>query len=207
MAGLKELVGVYGGTFDPPHNGHLILAEAAREQLHLSRVIWVLTRRSPHKLSHSITPVETRFELLQAALAEYPDYEISRIEIDRPPPYYAVDTLRLLQLIAPEDHLVYLLGGDSLNDLPSWHKPRELIAACHVLGVMRRPGYEIDLDELERKIPGLKAKIWWIDAPPIDISATMIRKIIQQNLPYRQYLPPAVFDLIERKNLYRDLKN
>ena len=207
MAGLKQLVGVYGGTFDPPHNGHLILAEAAKEQLNLSRVIWVLTRRSPHKLSHSITTVDIRLNLLQAALVGYPEYEISRIEIDRPPPYYAVDTLRLLQISYPDDNLVYLMGGDSLRDLPTWHKPRELVSTCYAIGVMLRPGCEVDLDQLEKRIPGLVEKIRWIHAPLVDISASMIRRNIRQNLPYRHFLPPKVVDLIEKYNLYQNIED
>lgn len=203
MAGLRPLAGVYGGTFDPPHKGHLILAEAAQTQLGLQRVIWVLTRRSPHKLNRSITPVEIRLELLQAALVGYPAYEISRVEVDRPPPYYAIDTLRLLQLAYPDEDLVYLMGGDALNDLPSWHKPGELVEACHAIGVMSRPGCEVDLDELEEKIPGLKSKIRWIHVPPVDISASMIRKYVRQDLPYRQFVPPVVADLIEEYRLYR----
>ena len=204
MEGLKPLVGVYGGTFDPPHNGHLILAEAACTQLKLKRVIWVLTRRSPHKLDHSITPVEIRIQLLQAALVGNSNYDISRVEIDRPSPYYAVDTVRLLQYTFPDEGLVYLMGGDSLNDLPSWHKPRDLVAACHAIGVMLRPGYTVDLDFLETKIPGLKEKIKWINIPPIEISASMIRKNIRQNLPYRKLLPASVAELIEKYKLYRE---
>ena len=204
MAGLKPLVGVYGGTFDPPHNGHLILAEAARVQLSLMRVIWVLTRRSPHKLAYSITPVEIRLQLLQAALAGFSEYEISRVEIDRPPPYYAVETLRLLQTAHPNVGLIYLMGADSLHDLPSWHKPREFVASCHIIGVMCRPGYKTNLDLLEKKLPGLKAKISWIHTPLVDLSASMIRQKIRKNQPYQQYLPPAVVDRIEKFQLYRD---
>ncbi len=110
MAGLKPLVGIYGGTFDPPHTGHLILAEAALVQLNLSCVIWVLTRRSPHKSAHSITPVELRLEMLQVALEGYSKFEISRVEIDRPPPYFAVDTVRLLKFTYLDEDLVYFNG-------------------------------------------------------------------------------------------------
>jgi nicotinate-nucleotide adenylyltransferase len=205
MARLTSLVGIYGGTFDPPHYGHLILAEAAQTQLKLKRVIWVLTRCSPLKLARSITPVEIRLQLLQAALLGYQKFEISRVEIDRPPPYYAVDTLRLLQLTYPDEKFIYLMGGDSLNDLPSWHKPKELVAACYAIGVMRRPGFEIDLDDLESKIPGLKSKIKWINTPQVEISASMIRNNIRQHLPYRQFMPSAVVDLIEKYHLYRDI--
>jgi nicotinate-nucleotide adenylyltransferase len=205
MVGLKSLAGIYGGTFDPPHYGHLILAEAAQVQLNLKRVIWILTRRSPHKLTHSITPAETRLQLLQLALEGYMLYEISRVEIDRPPPYYAVDTIRLLRLTYPDEGLVYLMGGDSLVDLPTWHKPEELVALCHSIGVLRRPGCDPDLDELDRQLPGLREKVKWIDVPPVEISASLIRNKIKQGLPYRHLVPPAVGDFIEEHRLYQEI--
>jgi nicotinate-nucleotide adenylyltransferase len=203
MAGLKPLVGVYGGTFDPPHNGHLILAKAAQVQLNLSQVVWVLTRRSPQKLTQSITPVELRLEMLQAALEGYSNFEISRVEIDRPPPYFAIDTVRLLKFTYPDEALVYLMGGDSLNDLPSWHKPEALVETIDAIGVLLRPGCEVNLEFLDKKIPGLQEKIRFILIPPVDISASMIRKKIQQNLPYRHLLPTVVADYIEENHLYQ----
>jgi nicotinate-nucleotide adenylyltransferase len=206
MAGLKPLVGVYGGTFDPPHNGHLILAEAAQAQLNLTQVIWVLTRRSPHKLTHSITPVELRIRMLQAAVEGYSNFEISRVEIDRPPPYFAVDTVRLLKYTYPDGELVYLMGGDSLNDLPSWHKPEALVESVQAIGVLPRPGVEVNLENLERKLPGLQSKVRFIHIPPVDISASMIRKKIQQKLPFRHLLPTVVADFIEVNHLYQELE-
>jgi len=204
MARLRPLVGVYGGTFDPPHNGHLILAEAALVQLNLTRVIWVLTRRSPHKLAHPITPVELRFEMLEAALEGFPRFEISRVEIDRPPPYYAVDTVRLLKLTYMDEDLVYLMGGDSLNDLPTWHKPEALIESVHTVGVLLRPGRELNLDDLDTKLPGLQNKVRFIHVPPVDISASMIRKKIKQKLPFRHLLPPVVANFIDENQLYQE---
>jgi len=204
MAGLKPLVGIYGGTFDPPHTGHLILAEAALVQLNLSRVIWVLTRRSPHKSAHSITPVELRLEMLQAALEGYSQFEISRVEIDRPPPYYAVDTVRLLKFTYQYEDLVYLMGGDSLNDLPTWHKPEVLIESVHAIGVLLRPGCEVNLEDLETKLPSLQNKVRLIHVPPVDISASMIRKKIKQKLPFRHLLPPVVANFIEEHQLYQE---
>lgn len=204
MAGLKPLVGVYGGTFDPPHYGHLVLAEAALVQLNLVHVIWVLTRRSPHKLARAITPVELRLEMLEAALEGYSKFEISRVEIDRPPPYYAIDTVRLLKFTCMDEDLVYLMGGDSLHDLPTWHKPEVLIESVHAIGVLLRPGSDVNLDDLETKLPGLQKKVQLIHVPPINISASMIRKKIKQKLPFRHLLPSAVANLIEENQLYQE---
>ena len=104
-------IGVFGGTFDPPHIAHLILADECRHQLELDRVLWVLTQTPPHKLGQVISPLEQRLALLQAALAGEGAFQISRADIDRPAPHYAVDTLRILRTENPTDSLVYLMGG------------------------------------------------------------------------------------------------
>lgn len=119
-------------------------------------------------------------------------------------PYYAVDTLRLLQDNDPEASLVYLMGEDALRDLPTWHRPLELIAICRAIGVLSRTGYQVDLDHLERQLPGVSDKIRWIKVPKVNISASMIRNHIRQNKAYQKYVSPAVADLIEKYHLYRD---
>jgi nicotinate-nucleotide adenylyltransferase len=204
MAGLKALLGIYGGTFDPPHNGHLVLAEAALDQLCLSQIIWILTRRSPLKTSHSITPVEIRLEMLQAALEGQFNFVISRVEIDRPPPYYALDTVRLLKFTYPDNELVYLIGGDLLNELPSWYKPEALIESVYAIGVLPRPGCNVNLENLYEKLPGLQNKIEFINSPPVDISASMLRDKIRQRIAYRHLLPKGVADIIDKYHLYQD---
>jgi nicotinate-nucleotide adenylyltransferase len=201
---LRKKIGVYGGTFDPPHKGHLLLAQSARDQLGLAQVLWVLTKRSPHKKNEAISPVAIRLELLKAAIENIPDFIISRVEIDRPPPYYAVETLRLLQESNPEANLVYLMGEDSLHDLPNWYRPLELLAVCSAIGVLRRTGYAVDLSKLEKILPGLTEKIRWIQVPKVNISASMIRKMVKLNQPYEEFVSPAVAELIEKYALYRD---
>ena len=114
-------VGIFGGTFDPPHVGHLILAEECRTQLRLDRLLWVVTNQPPHKLDQTLSPVEKRVEMVQLSIAGNSHFELSRVDIDRPGPHYAVDTVRLLQEQLPEAELFYLMGGDSLHDLPTWH--------------------------------------------------------------------------------------
>ena len=150
MAGL---IGVFGGTFDPPHYGHLILAEEARQALHLERVLWVVTSRPPHKPHQPVTAVDERLALVQAAIAGNPAFAISLADVERPAPHYAVGTLRWLQARHPDAGLVYLMGSNSLRDLPSWHAPQEFIEACTAVAVMRRPGAEVDLVRLERTHP------------------------------------------------------
>lgn len=200
---MSNLLGIFGGTFDPPHLGHLILAAEAHVQLNLDRVLWVLTPQPPHKPNRPITPLEHRLEMLRCAINDSPVFELSRVEIDRPGPHYTIDTLNLLQEQYPTGKLVLLIGGDSLRDLPNWSRPREMIAAVHAFGVMRRPGDHIELERLERLFPGLQSKIQFVDAPQMDISSSLIRQRVASGGHSRYYLPPSVYDYIRQNYLYR----
>ena len=199
----RERIGVFGGTFDPPHVGHLILAAEVFEQLRLDRLLWVLTPVSPLKRDQSITCLEHRLAMVQLAIAGNPDFELSRIELDLPDPYYTVDTIRHLSEKHPSADIILVIGGDSLRDFPRWHRPADLVAACHQIGVMRRPGDSIDLSALERQIPGTQAKVRFVDAPLLDISSSDIRRRIREKLPFRYYLSPSVYKYILDKDLYR----
>jgi nicotinate-nucleotide adenylyltransferase len=196
-------LGLLGGTFDPPHLGHLILAAEAYHQLGLSRLLWVLTPVPPHKPGRPISPLEQRIALVQAAIDADPAFEFSRIDIDRPSPHYALDTVRLLREQQPSAEVIYLMGGDSLHDLPSWHRPQEFLAACDALGVMRRPGYRVDLSALESVLPGITPKVRFVDTPLLDISSSDIRRRISNGEPYRYFLTQEVWDLIRAQALYR----
>jgi nicotinate-nucleotide adenylyltransferase len=203
VAGLSEqALGIFGGTFDPPHIGHLILAADAQAQLGLARVLFVLTPNPPHKAGRRIRPVAQRLALLQAALDDDPSFELSRVDIDRPPPHYAVDTVSLLREQKPGVELVYLMGGDSLADLPTWHRPQEFVLACDAIGVMCRPGRTVDLEALESKLPGLKERVRFIQAPMLEISSSELRQRMAERQTFRYYLPPAVYQLILKRGLY-----
>jgi nicotinate-nucleotide adenylyltransferase len=143
--------------------------------------------------------------MLEAALKKDPTFELSRVEIDRPGPHYAVDTVKLLREEYPDDELIYLMGGDSLSDLPvNWYKPHEFVAECDYLGVMRRPKDYIDLEDLEAELPGLTAKVQFMDAPLLEIASRQIRRRVAQGRPYRYYLPEPVYEIIQARNLYKD---
>lgn len=197
-------LGVFGGTFDPPHLGHLILAAEARAQLRLKRILFVLTADPPHKQAHAITPVEDRLAMLVAAIQGQAIFELSRVEVDRAGPHYALDTMRLLTREHQGSQLVYLIGGDSLRDLPNWDRPQEFIAACDALGAMRRPGTRIDLSNLERDLPGLSAKLEFVDAPLLEISSSEIRERVRDGGHFRFYLPGAVCQIIKERGLYKE---
>jgi nicotinate-nucleotide adenylyltransferase len=195
-------LGIFGGTFDPPHIAHLILAAVAHAQLGLERVLWVLTPAPPHKNNHLVTPLDARLEMLRAALADAPAFELSRVDIDRPPPHYAVDTLRLLHQEYSHATLVYLLGGDSLADVPLWHRPCEFVKSCDEIGVMLRPQEAVDVAALEARLPGLGERLRWVHAPLLEISSSYIRQQVAAGRPYRYYLPEAVYQIIAQRGLY-----
>ncbi len=198
-----QRLGVFGGTFDPPHIGHLILAAEAHHQLALERVLWVLTPNPPHKGGRANAPLEARLAMVQAALANDATFELSWVDIQRPPPHYAVDTMHLLRQQYPQATLVYLMGGDSLVELHTWHNPLGFVAACDEIGVLERPGWRFDLAQIEQQVPGVSAKVRLARAPLLEIASSEIRHRVALGLPYRYFLPSAVYEVIERWGLYR----
>jgi nicotinate-nucleotide adenylyltransferase len=198
-----QSIGIFGGTFDPPHLGHLILAAEAHAQLGLERLLWVLTPDPPHKQGQSIAPLEQRLEMVRLAIGKDAQFEISDVELSRPGPHYALDTVKLLAAQNPAAKLVYLMGGDSLHDLPTWHRPAEFVSACDQIGVMRRPGTAIELEELEKGLPGLGAKVSFVEAPLLDIAAREIRRRVAEGRPFRYFLPEQVYEYILSHALYQ----
>ncbi len=140
--------------------------------------------------------------MVEIALDGQP-FELSRLDIDRPAPHYALDTVRLLAEQVPEAKIIYLMGSDSLNDLPKWHQPLALISALHYIGVMRRPGENPDLTALERELPGLTAKVRFVDAPPLAISSSDIRSRVRSGETIDHLVPPGIAQYIREHQLYR----
>ena len=198
----RKRIGIFGGTFDPPHNGHLALAAAALRQLKLDRVLWMLTPCPPHKRGQEISSADHRLEMVLLTIAAEPRYQLSRLEFDRPQPHYSVDTLGLVREQHPDDALIFLMGGDSLRDLPAWHRPAELVRRCDELGVLRRPDDQVDLPALEAILPGLTEKVRFVDAPPQAAAAREIRLRLQAGQPVDDLVPPPVIQYIQEHNLY-----
>jgi nicotinate-nucleotide adenylyltransferase len=198
-----ERVGLFGGTFDPPHVGHLILASEARSQLGLKRVLWTVTPDPPHKQDQVITPLEHRLAMVKLAIENNPFFELSRVELDRPGPHYTVDTIKLLAEQNPDTDIVPIIGGDSLHDLPTWHHPQELVYAAHWVGVMRRPGEEANLEDLERELPGIRSKVHYVEAPLLEIASREIRNRVATGKPFRYYVPLPVYEYIQDHHLYQ----
>ena len=199
---MNQRIGIFGGTFDPPHLGHLILASEAQTRLQLNRLLWVLTSIPPHKPGQPISPLDDRLAMLKLAIKDEPGFELSTVDMDRPGPQYTLDTIKLLAQEYPDAELIPLIGGDSLHDLPTWHNPVELVAACHQIGVMRRPGDSVDLSQLEKQIPGITAKVRFVEAPLLEIASHEIRQRAAEGLPFRYYLLPSVYQYIMEHKLY-----
>ena len=200
---MTDRIGLFGGTFDPPHLGHLILASEAQTQLELTRLLWILTPDPPHKQDQVITPTEHRLAMVKLAIQDNPSFELSRVELDRPGPHFTLDTVHIIAGQNPDAEIVPIIGGDSLRDLPTWHEPKELLYACHWVGVMRRPSDEANLEALEHELPGISSKVHYVDAPLLEIASRDIRSRIAHGESVRYYIPKAVYEYIEEHHLYK----
>jgi len=196
-------IGYFGGTFDPPHLGHVILAAEAFYQLELDSLRWILTPSPPHKNNLPITPVEVRLEMLKLVVDEHPGFDISLVDLNRDPPHYAADTVEILRAENPSSKLVYLIGEDSLYDLAGWHAPNRFLANVDQLAVALRPLINTDLADLERSLPGLREKIYYLSDTMLQISSSFIRKRIRNNGPVRHLLDPEVYQYLDENDLYR----
>jgi nicotinate-nucleotide adenylyltransferase len=197
-----ERIGILGGTFDPPHTGHLILAQHAVDAIGLSRLLFVPAANPPHKQQEAKTPVEHRLAMLDCATADNPQFGISLVDVDRPGPHYSVDMVRLLQAQYPQAELYFVMGGDSLRDLPKWNRPQELIQVCRI-AVMRRPQSVISRDMHYDTLPELADRLTIVDAPLIDISSTAIVARCAAGYSIRYLVPDAVIAYIKQHQLYR----
>jgi nicotinate-nucleotide adenylyltransferase len=196
-------LGVIGGTFDPPHYGHLVLAENARAQLALDAVLFVPAGQPPHKPASPVTPPHHRMAMVKAAIASNPTFTLSRVDIDRPGPHYTVDMLRILTSVYPGAALFFLIGGDSLAEFASWRNPSGIVKQAQLV-VMERPGWEADLASLAEAITGIRDRLTSLDAPYLKISGRDLRRRVRAGLPIRYLVPPAVERYIARHDLYRD---
>ena len=194
-------LGILGGTFDPPHIGHLALAAIGMEQLGLQRVLWVLTGQSPFKQTQQLSPSQSRLSMVAAAIAACPAFALSRVDLDRPAPQYSADTVVLLSKQFPHDEMTYVMGTDSLLTFPDWDRPQKILGRCN-LGVLRRPGFEVDLDIIEDRLPGISQRIYWIKGEEQAISGWDVRCRVRAGLPIAGLVPDKVADVIVTHGLY-----
>lgn len=196
-------IGVLGGTFDPIHMGHLIIAEEVRARLDLAEVLFVLAGQPLLKLNNAISPAEHRVEMVRLAIANEPSFKLSTMEIERPGPSYTVDTMAELgSQIGAGDKLYFILGWDNLIQLPQWHEPSRLVKLCRLVPVPRVGQPSPDLDSLEAAVPGLSQSIIMLDTPQIGISSSEIRDRVARGLSIHHLVPEPVERYIKQHRLY-----
>ena len=195
-------VGVLGGTFDPIHVGHLILAEEARDQLGLDLVYFVPAGNPPHKLGRRLAPVEDRVWMAGLAVAGNVAFRVSRVDADRPGPHYTIDMVHIIRDQLPSgSELFFLMGFDSLVDLPKWHEPAQLVAACHLVALTRHD-IELDWGPLEAALPGVRERVTILDMPELEIASHQLQERIRQGRSIRYLVPDAVGEYIQEQKLY-----
>jgi nicotinate-nucleotide adenylyltransferase len=185
-----KTIGIFGGTFDPIHHGHLILARDAIEQLRLEELIFIPAAMSPHKLGKAPATADARVEMLRAAIEGEPGFCLDTLELERPAPSFAVDTIEALRVRYSDARFVYLIGEDNVARLSSWHRFDELSKMVQ-FAVLDRSGLKT-----AHPYPTVRRHV--------DISATDIRNRVARGLSIRYLVPPAVEKIIEARQLYRE---
>ena len=195
-------VGILGGTFNPPHIGHLVCAQEARAQLGLARVLLMPVHTAPHKEVADDPGPDVRLALCHAAIAGDEDLEVSTLEIERGGPSYTVDTLRALHGLREGDDLTFIVGGDMASTLPSWREPEAVLELARIAVAERE---EHRRHEIAERVAGLSAaqeRLVFFSMPRLDISSSDIRRRVAEGHPVRWLVPGEVADEIERRGLY-----
>lgn len=199
-------IGVFGGTFDPVHLGHLIMAEQCREQAQLDQVWFVPAARPPHKSEADITPFERRAEMLALAIAGHAAFHLNELEKNRPGPSFTVETLAELTRDHPGNEYLWILGSDSLNDLPLWREPRRILELAGLL-IVGRPGHPVWNEEQLRAAlqfePAAPLRVMVIESPLIDIASRDLRRRAAAGRSLRYLVPRAVECYLEQHKVYR----
>lgn len=199
-------LGIFGGTFDPVHYGHLLLAECCREQLGLERIWFLPTAVPPHKQQRELAPGEQRVEMLELALAGHPAFQVCHYEVDRGGVNYTVDTLNHFRKQHPAGELFFLMGADSLRDLPTWKDPRRICELATPVVVGRADGGELDLAGLDGIVPAESLSAIHgcrVHMPKIELSSSDIRQRVAAGQSIRYRTVRAVEEYIAAHGLYQ----
>ena len=189
-------LGVFGGTFDPPHIGHVSVARELQKSGALDEVLWIPARIPPHKHLSGLTSPKLRMEMVRAATDGCAHQSVSDIELRRDGPSYTVDTLRILRSERPEATPLLIMGSDQFAELAGWHEPEEVVRLANVCVLLR---YGVELAQV---MPRLEVVWSAADVPRVDVSSSDVRERVRAGLPYRHLVPVGVADIMERESLY-----
>ncbi len=200
---MEKCIGVFGGSFNPIHIGHLILAESARQEFHLEKVIFIPTGDTPNKDMHYVDKID-RFHMVELAIQGNPYFEISSIEMERTGPSYTVDTIHQVKKMIGDEYKIYFLAGtDAVADLPTWKYNKKLLSICDFI-CASRPG---STDKLNKSVSYFgelgKEKIHFLKMPELEISSTDLRRRIENNMSVTYMIPDGVIKYIKEKQIYR----
>jgi len=198
-------IGIMGGTFDPIHFGHLVTAEEALVQFNLDRVLFMPTGQPALKASATVTPREDRYLMTVLATASNPDFDVSRMEVDRPGLTYTVDTLMALRdQYGASTELFFITGADAVWDIVSW-KDAEIVAETATFIAATRPGYDLDAARRAHEAAATRFHIEYVEVPALAISSTDLRRRVSQRRPIRYLTPESVASYIDKRGLYREV--
>jgi nicotinate-nucleotide adenylyltransferase len=192
-----------GGTFNPPHVGHLVCAQEAHAQLQLDVVTWVPTNVPPHKELEADPGAEVRLALCRRAVEDDERFDVSPVELERGGPSFTVDTLRALSERAPENDLIFIAGGDMARSLPSWREPEQVLALATFAVAERAGAGRRDIAEQLARLSGGATRVTFFAMPRIDVSSSDVRRRVAEGRPIRYLVPDGVADEIEARGLYR----
>ncbi len=196
-------IGVLGGTFDPIHNGHLIVAEETKVRLNLAEILFVPAGLPWLRMNSSILAAEHRVQMVRLAIGDKPYFKLSTMEIERAGPSYTVDTIAELRgQLGAGSELFFILGWDCLAELPKWREPERLIKMCYLVAVPRVGCSLPDLKSMEAVIPGLADRVILLDTPEVDITASVIRNRVARGLSIDHLVPEPVDRYIREQGLY-----
>jgi len=193
----SKKIGIFGGTFNPPHIAHLVAAESVRDHLKLDKVLFVPAAIPPHKVDEKIISAELRLEMVTLAIKDNPAFEVCDIELRRGGASYSIDTIIELKRKFPGDDFFFIMGIDLLNDFYSWKNPEKLLDECNVV-VMDRPGFSGE--SVDKK---LLRRVEIVNVPSMDISSSEIRRRVRFGKSIKFLVPPAVEDYIRANSIYR----
>ncbi len=197
LANRMKRLGLFGGTFDPPHVGHLALAEWARERLRLDRVLFLPAGQPPHKRRARVSSAAARLAMTRLAVRGNPAFEVSTLEIESDGPSYTVDTVRRIAAARPGSRFYLLVGADSLDDFRTWHEPEAILAHC-TLAVAGRPG----AGRAATRAWARRHGVVWIGNPGIEVSSSLVRARARAGRSVRYLVPEPVARYLARHRLY-----